>query len=238
MNVTKNGPDLAKKLLEIMEATPDSLQVEIVSSLPEIIPDNLHAMIAEELKKEAWLSKKHLTATILDTFSNLSLKPDVSMMLRSNVLETIKDAPKKDLPIMVKFIVSCTTAKEAEFEIDTLRDNLDLDKGFEMMLSQRLKKKPTVAKTDEFDVLVLEVIRLAMNSEVQISDAWFLAIERGTVNPEQHLKSLDLLILFHLYDLPNKRKPVESLIKNRIRSGKVTEELVRKCFKVHVMKYS
>ena len=70
---------------------------------------------------------------------------------------------------------------------------------------------------------------------MQISDAWYLAIERGTVNPEQHLKSLDLLILFHLHDLPNKRKPVESLIKNRIRSGKVTEELIRKCFKVFLI---
>ena len=81
-------------------------------------------------------------------------------------------------------------------------------------------------------MLVLEVIRLAMNSEVQISDAWFNAIDKGTLQPDQKLKSLDLLILFQLYDLPNKRKSVESLFKNKIRSGKVTEELVRNCFKV------
>ena len=81
-------------------------------------------------------------------------------------------------------------------------------------------------------LLVLEVIRLAMNSEVQISDAWFNAIDKGTLQPDQKLKSLDLLILFQLYDLPNKRKSVESLFKNKIRSGKVTEELVRNCFKV------
>ena len=80
--------------------------------------------------------------------------------------------------------------------------------------------------------LVLEVIRLAMNSEVQISDAWFNAIDKGTLQPDQKLKSLDLLILFQLYDLPNKKKSVESLFKNKIRSGKVTEELVRNCFKV------
>ena len=71
-----------------------------------------------------------------------------------------------------------------------------------------------------------------MNSEVQISDAWFNAIDKGTLQPDQKLKSLDLLILFQLYDLPNKRKSVESLFKNKIRSGKVTEELVRNCFKV------
>ena len=101
------------------------------------------------------------------------------------------------------------------------------------MLSQRMGKKKTLSKnSEEFDVLVLEVIRLAMNSEVQISDAWFNAIDKGTLQPDQKLKSLDLLILFQLYDLPNKRKSVESLFKNKIRSGKVTEELVRNCFKV------
>ena len=121
LNATRNGQVLATKLMEIMEATPDSVQVEIVSSLPEIIPDAFHDLVAQELKKEAWLGKKHLTATILDTFSNLSLKSDMSMLLRSNVLENIKDAPKEDLPIMVKFVVNCTTAKEAALEIDTLR---------------------------------------------------------------------------------------------------------------------
>ena len=230
LNVTKNGEVLTNKLIEIMDATPNSVQVEIVSSFPEIIPDHLHDLVVGELKKEAWLGKKHLTATILDTFSNLSLKSDMSMLLRSHVLDKIKDAPKEELPIMVKFVVSCTTAREAVLEIDTLRDNLDLDKGFEI-LSQRMKKK-TSKDSEEFDVLVLEVIRLAINSEVLISDAWFNAIDKGTLLPEQKLKSLDLLVLFQLYDLPNKRKNVESLFKNKIRSGKLTEELVRKCFKV------
>ena len=33
--------------MEIMEATPDSVQVEIVSSLPEIIPDAFHDLVAQ-----------------------------------------------------------------------------------------------------------------------------------------------------------------------------------------------
>ena len=62
---------------------------------------------------------------------------------------------------MVKFVVSCTTAKEAALEIDTLRDNLDLDKGFEI-LSQRMKKKPS-KNSEDFDVLVLEGIHLLLS---------------------------------------------------------------------------
>ena len=41
------------------------------------------------------------------------------------------------------------------------------------------------------------------------------------------------MILFLLHDLPNRKKLVESLIKNKIRSGELTEELVKTCFKNH-----
>ena len=89
--------------------------------MPEIIPDQFHDKVAQELKKG--LKKKHLTATILDTFTNLSIKKEMSLHLRNSVLEGIKDAPKEDLPIMVKFIVASTTPTEAIMEIDTLRDH-------------------------------------------------------------------------------------------------------------------
>ena len=47
------------------------------------------------------------------------------------------------------------------------------------------------------------------------------------------MKSHDLMILLLLHDLPNRKKKVESLIKNKIRSGELTEELVKTCFKKH-----
>ena len=53
-------------------------------------------------------------------FEQISLNPFLSERW-IDVLENIKDAPKEDLPIMVKFVVNCTTAKEAALEIDTLR---------------------------------------------------------------------------------------------------------------------
>ena len=241
LNVTQNGEHLTDKLMEIMEATPDQLQVEIVSSLPEIIPDHLHDKVAKELQKS--LQKKHLTATILDTFTNLSIKSEMSLHLRINVLEGIKQAPQDDLPIMVKFVLAATNAKDCIIEIDTLRDNLSLDKDTALnMISQAsqrlaarrpLTQQTKVTKNDDFDVLVLDVIRLSMTSETKISDAWFQAIDKGTLPPEQKLKVLDILILLHLYDLPNKKKLVESLVKNKIRNGKITEELIKKLFEYH-----
>lgn len=241
LNVTKNGQELSDKLIEILDATPDQVQVEIISSLPEIIPDDIHDQVAQELKK--LLKKTHLTATILDTFTNLSIKPQMSLQLRENVLLSIKDAPKDDLPIMVKFIVASTTPSDAMMDIDALRDNLNIDKEINIpgcssigrkFLSQQMSQVARKSiKNEDYDTLVLDVIRVAMTSEVKISDAWFTAIDKGTLASDQKLTSLDFLVLIHLYDLPNKTKKVESLIKNKMRAGKISDELIKKCFEFH-----
>ena len=68
---------------------------------------------------------------------------------------------------------------------------------------------------------------------MKISDAWINAVDKGTLHEDQKLKSLDLLILLQLHDLPNRRKPVEGVLKNKIRAGKVTQDLIKKCFKDH-----
>ena len=59
------------------------------------------------------------------------------------------------------------------------------------------------------------------------------AIDKGTLLEDDKLKSLDILVLFQLYDLPNRRKSVEALLKNKIRAGKISEELIQQCFKDH-----
>jgi hypothetical protein len=74
---------------------------------------------------------------------------------------------------------------------------------------------------------VLDAIRVAMTSESKIGDGWLRAIDNADLKP------LDLLVLLQLYNLPNKKKSVESLIKNKIRTGQLTEELLKKCFKNH-----
>ena len=80
----------------------------------------------------------------------------------------------------------------------------------------------------DFDVLVLDVIRVAMTSESKIGDGWVRAIDNA-----ENFKSLDFLVLLLLYHLPNKKRVVESLIKNKIRAGQLTEDQVRRCFKNH-----
>ena len=89
---------------------------------------------------------------------------------------------------MVKFVVSCVTPQEAIQEIDILRDNLDLDQTNNLatqIASQRslarrggTQFRQTKEINKDFDVLVMDVIRVAMTSEPKVSEGWFQAIDK------------------------------------------------------------
>ena len=105
-----------------------------------------------------------------------------------------------------------------------------LDKFHFYRLARRPNTQQPVTKHDkDFDVMVLDVIRVAMTSEVKISEGWIRAIE----NAHGGLKSHDIMVLLLLHNLPNRKKAVEALIKNKIRAGELTEELVKKSLKNH-----
>ena len=53
---------------------------EIIGSLPEILPDAWHSEAATKLQSK--MKTLNLTPAILDTFANLTLKPQELMILR------------------------------------------------------------------------------------------------------------------------------------------------------------
>ena len=65
-----SGDGLADKMVEILDATSRYQQVEVISALPEIIPDQQHATIALHLQKMLG-ERQALISSILDCFSNL-----------------------------------------------------------------------------------------------------------------------------------------------------------------------
>ena len=231
LNFVVNGAELTNKLMEIIDAASDDVLVEVIVSCPEIIPDEFHEKVADALKEK--YDNPHLTAAILDTFGTLTLKPEVIMNLRHAVIKTLKKAPKEDLPVMVNFISTSITPKQALGEIENLRTNLSLDRSsgnvLSQMSSQRLARRPTrqAQDSEDFDVMVMDIIRVSIY-EIKIADAWFQAIVHA-----ESLKTLDILVLLLLRDLPNKQKNIDALVRNKIRSGELTEELLIKCFKSH-----
>ena len=180
LNFVVNGAELTDKLMEIIDAASDDVLIEVIVSCPEIVPDEFHEKVATALKEK--YDNPRLTAAVLDTFGTLTLKPEVIMNLRHAVIKSLDSAPKEDLPVMVKFVSTSITPKEALGEIENLRSNLNLDRNsknqlLSQMSSQRLARRPTsqVHDGEDFDVMVMDIIRVSIY-EIKIADAWFQAI--------------------------------------------------------------
>lgn len=88
------------------------MQKEIISSLPEIVEDSQHENIAGPLK-DILDDTRHLTCTILDSLSSMSLSRDIMKELLNTVLKRLYRVGIEDLPSVVDFIL-CSNQSDAD----------------------------------------------------------------------------------------------------------------------------
>lgn len=100
----QDGAGLSEKMIEIIQACPTDVQREIISSLPEILEDQQHELIAPSLK-DMLDETRTLTCTILDTLSNMSLSKAVMKELLDIVLKRLYRVALSDLPSVVDFVL-------------------------------------------------------------------------------------------------------------------------------------
>ena len=237
-HVRKPG-DLAKKVLEILDASPASFQEELIAALPQLVDEPFHAEMAMPLR-DLMKSDNSLSAVILDTFPNLALPPDTSDEIRTSLVKTLASCKFEHLPITVKFVLLSIPKGEEANAVRDLRENLDVvppppllrrtQTTQNQVFSQKTASKNAAEK--DVDVLTVHVIRTALAGNKALGDAWFRSIEQQKTKDGQ--KTLDLLVLLLLHANPNRKKNVESLFKNKVRSGLFDEEYVKKVTKVHV----
>ena len=228
-----SGDGLAEKMVEILDATSKYQQVEVIAALPEIIPDQHHATIALHLQKMLG-ERQPLISSILDCFANLNLKPDLVTELQNSVLKKVPSCVLTDLPVVVEFLLSSCSKVDCSMVVQDLRDSLELT--VKLRPSQRpgpgSPKKREMEKNKSVECIILNKISMAMSSDKWMGDAWVSAIE--SVRDISEVKPLDLLLLLLLHKNQQRRKTVESLIRNKIRAGVFTEELVITTFQKHI----
>jgi hypothetical protein len=99
-----DGEALADKMVEIVQASPDGLQQEVIVALPEIVGEAHHsklAMVLRDLMKD----NKDLTNAVLHAFTYLSIGGDVMEEVRRSILKTVLTLPTEILPVVVQFIM-------------------------------------------------------------------------------------------------------------------------------------
>ena len=247
-----DGDALTDKFLDILDATSDQVSQEVIACLPEVIAEvSNHEKVATKLRDKLdnnGLFEKGgpMTNVIFDTLTNLTLSPIVATEIQTSVLKTMDSFSLEDRPVLVRFILQSTVGNTEASVVSQLRENLHLEQSnllTQLSTTQRGRfrtKRPSNSNiTGQNAVaLIMDIIRISMTKDRKMADAWFRAIEVAgrafsSTKKDNQLKSLDLFLIVLLHELPNRKRPVESLLKNKIRNGSFNDNLIHKTFSQH-----
>ncbi|KAG3295077.1 Fanconi anemia complementation group D2 [Ictidomys tridecemlineatus] len=234
-----DGKDLTTKIMQLISIAPVYLQHDFVTSLPEILGDAQHADVGKELS-DLLMENTPLTVPILDVLSSLRLDPTFLSKVRQLVMGKLSSVALVDLPVIIKFILHSITATNALEVISELRERLDLQHFIlpSMFQASQIKLKITGASSSEYQeddspncvMLLFDILKLTVRYEKIISEAWIKAIE----NIESKHKSFDLAMIFIIYSTNTQaKKNIERVVKNKIRSGSIQEDLLESTFCIH-----
>uniref|UniRef100_A0A2I3TXL5 FA complementation group D2 n=1 Tax=Pan troglodytes TaxID=9598 RepID=A0A2I3TXL5_PANTR len=239
-----DGKDLTTKIMQLISIAPENLQHDIITSLPEILGDSQHADVGKELS-DLLIENTSLTVPILDVLSSLRLDPNFLLKVRQLVMDKLSSIRLEDLPVIIKFILHSITAVDALEVISELREKLDLQHCVlpsRLQASQvKLKSKGRASSSGNQEssgqsciILLFDVIKSAIRYEKTISEAWIKAIE-NTASVSEH-KVFDLVMLFIIYSTNTQtKKYIERVLRNKIRSGCIQEQLLQSTFSVHYL---
>ncbi|XP_072026579.1 Fanconi anemia group D2 protein-like [Amphiura filiformis] len=228
-----NSKEMTDKMLDMVDVSCESVQREIVACIPEVVSDEEHNAVANKLQ-ELLVQNSQLTVPILDALTNLNLTPELTMQARTAALQTLASAELEDLPAVVKFILQSVTSTDATEVISELRNNLDLHSMLPPTTASTPQRRPRTNASKEGDckLLILETIKSNICFWKAVTEGWVKAIE--SVDSTKDHKALDIIVLIIIhYAAPDRKKSVESVFRNKIRMGHLSEILLQATFSSH-----
>uniref|UniRef100_A0A2K6EWL1 FA complementation group D2 n=1 Tax=Propithecus coquereli TaxID=379532 RepID=A0A2K6EWL1_PROCO len=237
-----DGKDLSTKIMQLISIAPEYLQHDFITSLPEILGDSQHADVGKELSA-LLMENTSLTVPILDVLASLRLDPNLLSKVRQLMMGKLLSVRLDDLPVIIKFILHSITATDALEVISELREKLDLQ---HCILPSRLQASQSKLKSkgrtsylgneessgQDCVILLFDVIKSAIRYEKIISEAWIKAIEN--IDSVSEHKIFDLAMLLIIYSTNTQtKKYIERVLRSKIRSGCIQEQLLQGTFYIH-----
>ncbi|ETE70717.1 Fanconi anemia group D2 protein, partial [Ophiophagus hannah] len=233
---------LVSMIMQMVYVSPPSIQHDIITSLPEILEDSQHSEIAKQLSP---LLKENigLTVPVLDALSCLNLDVELLSEIRQSVMSSVSAVKVEDLPVIVKFILHSMKATEATEVIFDLRKKLNLEscaalpsiQASQSKLSSQAQSSLSASQMsinkDSFKLL-FEVLKSALKFQKCVLEGWIKAIENIPTASDH--KVLDMIMLLIIYATSTKnKKQIERLLKSKIQSGCLREQLLQNTFRYH-----
>ncbi|KAL1789570.1 Fanconi anemia group D2 protein [Sigmodon hispidus] len=239
-----DSKDLTTQMMQLISVAPVNLQHDFITSLPEILGDSQHANVGKELST-LMMQNTSLTVPILDVFSSLRLDPNFLSEIRQLVMGKLSSVRLEDLPVIVKFILHSVTDTTSLEVISELREKLNVQHFIlpsQVQASQsKLKSKGRASSSGNQEnsdkdsiILIFDVIKSAIRYEKTVSEAWIKAIEH--IESAAEHKALDVAMLLIIYSTSTQtKKGIEKVLRNKIQSGCIREQLLDSTFSTHYL---
>ncbi|KAG8436234.1 hypothetical protein GDO86_007366 [Hymenochirus boettgeri] len=236
-----NCKDLTSKIMQLLSVAPGEIQHDIITSLPEILEDSQHNDVAKELNS-LLQQNMQLTVPILDALSSLNINAELLSEVRQSVMSTLSAVDLEDLPVIIKFILHAVTPSDAVEVISELRKKLDLESCVPLVNSLAAQNKMNKSqagssgnKTNDTNCvsLMMDVIKAAVRFQKHTSEAWIKAIENVDAVAEHKVSDLIVLLILYTTQTNSSKKQVERLLRNKIRSGFISDHLLQNAFRNH-----
>ncbi|XP_056647952.1 Fanconi anemia group D2 protein [Diorhabda sublineata] len=201
----KEPEKLTTKLIDILDVATYPAQLEILDTIPEIIPDSQFSETTKQLCK-LLDDKTEITGAVIDCLNALDLDPTTRSEVQGQILDRMNSGTSlKDFPILLSFLMSDSKSQNSVPVLLKIRNALN-----SLMLTLEDSKEKESAKILIFNKL--QYFTLSSNA------GWLNMI--SSINSSSDHKPVDYLIMFMLYHVtPSKKRIIEAIIKKRIHSG-------------------
>nr|XP_023021641.1 Fanconi anemia group D2 protein [Leptinotarsa decemlineata] len=219
-----NDPQtLTTKLLDILEIASYPAQLEILDSIPDIIPDSQNSETAQQLSK-LMDDKDELTGAIVDCLNVLDLDSEMRAEIQDRVLAKIASGTSlKIFPILLSFLLTDHKSQNCIQTLLKIRSALDTT----MLSTDRTKERDTCK------ILIFNKLQAYTLSSKTITDAWLNMI--SSIKSHSDHKPIDFLLLFMLHTTSSaKKRIIEAIFRKRVQSGLFKISQLEKMFEKYM----
>ena len=215
--VIVDGDSFSEALFDTISSTHDVVKPMIVASLNAIF-DVCTPAIVQKLT-DMMVQTPALTQDALDALSGFELKREEKESVRRRVLDDLLSASStKDLPAVMRFLVSTTDEQNASSTVEAFRKSL---------VVAQPNLRVAVLSMEDTNVFLMIQIKSALQFNKFFCNGYLKALESCATADEDELNTLDIWVLFALFSISSKRAKSEDLMKTLAHVGKLNVENAR-----------
>ncbi|RZC34215.1 Fanconi anemia group D2 protein [Asbolus verrucosus] len=220
----KNAETLTTKLLDIMEIAPYPSQLEILDSIPEVLPDSEYNETAKQLSKMLD-NNEELSSAIIDCLNALNLDPEIRAQVQDHILSKVLIGTSiKTFPVFLEFLMTDYKAQNLSATLMKIRNALDT-----IMASTDKKNK----EKESGKIMIFQRLQSLSSTVKTVSESWLNVISSIKVHTDH--KPVDLLVLFMLHSSAKlKKRPIEVTFRKRVKEGTFKCSLLEQFFEKYL----